>query len=272
VLLIGDELLSGKIRDENGHFLARVLRRRGIRLVEIRTVGDDIAAIGAALLELCARASLVFTSGGVGPTHDDRTLAAIAAALGRPLVRHPGMEAELRAHYGAGISEAALSMADVPQGTRMCAGPGWPVMALEVPRGPADDGPVSAPALDPALDPARIYILPGVPALLRSKIERLEEIDGELPHAPGWHLVELHTRLDESRLAPHLDAVVARHPGVDIGSYPRWTRSDDGRIRAHVRVTFEGPVADAAEVDAAREELAAALPADQILAEPPSEG
>jgi molybdenum cofactor synthesis domain-containing protein len=254
VLLIGDELLSGKIRDENAWFLARVLRRRGIRLVEIRTVGDEVAGIGTALLELCDRASIVFTSGGVGPTHDDRTLEAIAAATGRPLVRHPQMEAELRAHYGARASEAALSMADVPSGTRLCAGPGWPVMSLEV---------------TGARGPARIYILPGVPGLLRSKIEKLEELEGELPRAPGWHLTELYTALDESRLAPHLDAVVARHPGVDIGSYPRWTRADDGRITYHVRVTFEGPVAAASEVDTAREELAAALPEDQILAEPP---
>lgn len=249
VLLIGDELLSGKIRDENGHFLAQVLRRRGIRLVEIRTVGDEVAAIGAALLQLCARASIVFTSGGVGPTHDDRTLAAIAAATGRPLVRHPAMEAELRAHYGDRLNDAALSMADVPEGTRLCAGPGWPVMCLE-------EG------------AARIYILPGVPGLLRNKVERLEELAGELPLLAGWHLAQLHTALDESRLAPHLDAVVARHPGIDIGSYPRWTRADDGRIRYHVRVTFEGPTASAAEVEAARDELAAALPEDQLLADP----
>lgn len=253
VLLIGDELLSGKIRDENGHFLARVLRRRGIRLVEIRTVGDDVPGIGTALMELLARASLVFTSGGVGPTHDDRTLEAIAAATDRPLSRHPQMEAELRLHYGERLTDAALSMADMPEGTKLCAGPGWPVfrLDLEVPRA------------------SRIYILPGVPGLLRAKIERLEQLPGELPHAGGWHVVELLTSLDESRLASHLDAVVARHPGVDVGSYPRWSRQEDGRVSYHVRVTLEAPIVAAAEVERARDELREALGPEALLADVP---
>ena len=96
VLLIGDELLTGKVRDENGFALAQLLRRRGIRLVEICTIGDELDEIGAALLRLCRRADFVFTSGGVGPTHDDRTLAAIARATARPLVRTAEMEGQLR--------------------------------------------------------------------------------------------------------------------------------------------------------------------------------
>ncbi|MCA9701873.1 MAG: competence/damage-inducible protein A, partial [Myxococcales bacterium] len=96
VLLIGNELLSGKIRDENGWFLSQVCRRRGLELREIAVVPDEIETIGAALLRLLEQTPLVFTSGGVGPTHDDRTLEAIAAATGRPLRRHPEIEAELR--------------------------------------------------------------------------------------------------------------------------------------------------------------------------------
>jgi molybdenum cofactor synthesis domain-containing protein len=253
VLLIGDELLSGKIRDDNGYFLAQTMRRRGIALVEIRTVGDDIAGIGHALLQLVGKASIVFTSGGVGPTHDDRTLAAIAAATGRPLTRHAELEAQLRAHYGARINEAALRMADLPEGTQLRAGPGWPVMRLDV------DEPRSA----------RIYILPGVPGLLRAKVERLESLPDELPRGTGWHLEDLFTTLDESALARHLDAVVAGFPAVEVGSYPRWTRGEDGRVSYHVRVTLEGLAAAADQVAAARAALVAALPADQILAEAP---
>ncbi len=100
ILLIGNELLSGKIRDENGWFLSGVLRRRGIELVEIAVVPDDLARIGEALRRLLDRAGLVFTSGGVGPTHDDVTLAAIAAALERPLERNEEMAETLRAHSG----------------------------------------------------------------------------------------------------------------------------------------------------------------------------
>lgn len=253
VLLIGDELLSGKIRDENGHFLARLMRRRGIRLLEMAVVGDDIADIGRTLLRLCERADVVFTSGGVGPTHDDRTLEAIAACTGRPLTRNARMEEQLRRHYGERISDAALRMADLPRGTQLRAEEGWPVLRLD-------------------LGGSRVYILPGVPGLLRAKLEHLEELEGELPRGEGWHLALLHTTLDESKLAPHLDAVLgdSAFRDVEIGSYPRWERDGDGRIRYHVRVTFEAPVALAARVDAARAELAHRLGPDALCEPSPA--
>lgn len=252
VLLIGDELLSGKIRDENGWFLAKMLRRRGIALVEMRTVGDGLADIGRALLELLARAPLVFTSGGVGPTHDDRTLLAIAEATGRPLQRHAVIEAELRAYYGERLTPEALTMADLPEGTVLRAGPGWPALRLDL--------------QEP--QPSRVYILPGVPPLLRAKVERLEALPDELPRGQGWHLATLCTSVDESRLAAMLDAVLKQFAGVEIGSYPRWTRGDDGRVSHHVRITFEGPTGDAARVDAARDALRTALPPEAILPDP----
>lgn len=252
VLLIGDELLSGKIRDENGWFLAKMMRRRGIALVEVRTVSDGLDEIGRALLELLARVPLVFTSGGVGPTHDDRTLLAIARATGRPLRRHPVIEAELRAYYGARLTPEALTMADLPEGTELRAGPGWPALRLDL----------QAP------QPSRVYILPGVPPLLRAKVERLEALPDELPRGQGWHLATLCTTVDESRLAAMLEAVLEQHPGVEIGSYPRWTRGDDGHVSHHVRITFEGPTGDAARVDAARDSLRTALPPESILGDP----
>ncbi len=252
ILLIGDELLSGKIRDENGWFLAKMMRRRGIELVEVRTVGDDLEDIGRGLLELLARVPLVFTSGGVGPTHDDRTLLAIAQATGRPLQRHPQIESELRAYYGERLTPEALTMADLPEGTVLRAGPGWPALRLDL----------QAP------QPSRIYILPGVPPLLRAKVERLEALDDELPRGHGWHLTMVHTSIDESRLAGLLEHVLERFGGVEIGSYPRWTRGDDDRVHYHVRVTFEGPLPEAGRVDAAREALVAALPPEALLADP----
>jgi molybdenum cofactor synthesis domain-containing protein len=246
LLLIGDELLSGKIRDENGHHLAKTLRRLGIAFVEMAMVGDDAAAIGEALLRLGRRADLVFTSGGVGPTHDDITMESIAAATGRALVQHPEMAASLRKHYGENLTDAALSMADVPEGTTLRGSKGWPVLRLD---------------LDRAGDPVRstIYILPGVPSLFRAKLEHLENTEGELPRGEGWHLALLHTTLDESKLAPHLDALLAKHEGLEIGSYPRWARAEDGSVAYHVRITFEAPQEQAALADAARDELAATL-------------
>ncbi|MEM7159173.1 MAG: molybdopterin-binding protein [Myxococcota bacterium] len=252
ILLIGDELLSGKIRDENGWFLTKVLRRRGIALVETRMIGDGIDDIGRALLDLLKRAPLVFTSGGVGPTPDDRTLEAIAAATGRPLQRNAEIEAELRQHYGERLTEEGLTMADLPQGTVLRAGPGWPVLRLDLD--------------DPG--PSRIYILPGVPGLLRAKVERLEALPGELPQGEGWHLTMLHSTVDESSLAAKLESILERFPGVEIGSYPRWSRGEDGRVSYHVRITFEGPAADAERIDAARQALADDLPADAVIPAP----
>lgn len=249
VLLIGDELLSGKIRDENGHFLAQTMRRRGIALVEIRTVSDDQGDIGRGLLDLATRASILFTSGGVGPTHDDRTMAAIAAATGRALRRHDTMATQLREYYGEKLTEAALSMADLPEGTVLCAGPGWPAMRLDL--------------TEPSA--CRVYILPGVPALLRSKVSRLLSTPGELPSGEGWHLAEIHTTLEESQLAPLLDAVLAHHVGVEIGSYPRWSRGEDGRVVLDVRVTLEGPTALAQRVEAARTALRQSLPSGTLV-------
>lgn len=255
LLLIGDELLSGKIRDENGHFLAKTLRRLGIGFVEMAMVGDDPAAIGEALLRLCRRADLVFTSGGVGPTHDDITMESIAAATGRALVQHPEMAASLRKHYGERLTDAALSMADVPEGTVLRGDKGWPVLRLDLDR-PADP------------TPGRIYILPGVPSLFRAKLEHLEATDGELPRGEGWHLALLHSTLDESKLAPHLDALLEKYGApagpLEIGSYPRWARADDGSIDYHVRITFEAPQGSASVADQARDELAATLGADAL--------
>lgn len=255
LLLIGDELLSGKIRDENGHSLARTLRRLGIDFVEMALVGDEQAAIGEALLRLCGRADVVFTSGGVGPTHDDITMASIAAATGRPLRQHPQMAESLRKHYGDRLTDAALSMADVPEGTALCGSQGWPVLRLDLDRD-----------ADPAR--ARIYILPGVPSLFRAKLEHLEAAPDELPRGEGWHLALLHTTLDESKLAPHLDALLAKYGApagpLEIGSYPRWARGEDGSIDYHVRITFEAPRGEGSVADQARDELATTLGPDAL--------
>lgn len=254
VLLIGNELLSGKIRDENGWFLAKVCRRRGIELCEVRTVGDGIDDIGRGLTEVLARAPLVFTSGGVGPTHDDRTLEAIAKATGLPLERNPAVEVELRKHYGERLTDEALTMADLPRGTLLRAGPRWPILRLDVtqPR------------------PGRIYILPGVPPLLRAKVERLETLPDELPQGEGWHLVMVHSTVDESQIAATLDAILEGFPEVEIGSYPRWSRDTEGRVSYHVRLTLEGPTTATDRINAARDALLAALPPDSII--PPPEG
>ncbi len=247
VLLIGNELLSGKIRDQNGHNLAKMMRRRGIRLLEVCTVEDDLQAIGDALRRLLGRTPLVFTSGGVGPTHDDVTMEAVALALGRRVHRDAAMERVLRAHFGERLTPAALKMADLPEGTELTAEHGWPVMRLRL-----DEG-------------RRIYILPGIPQLCQAKIEALEAIPGELPDAGGWALELLHTALDEADLAAPLNQVVADYADVEIGSYPRWTPDEQGRLRCVVRVTFEAIGARRHLARDARDALARALGPGQVL-------
>jgi molybdopterin-biosynthesis enzyme MoeA-like protein len=138
-------------------------------------------------------------------------------------------------------------MADLPEGTELTAAHGWPVMRVD---------------LDAA---RRIYILPGIPELCLAKIEALEAIPGELPDAGGWALERLHTELDEADLAAPLNQVVADFPGVDIGSYPRWTRDDHGRLRCVVRVTFEATGAHRPLARAAHDALATALGPAAVL-------
>jgi molybdenum cofactor synthesis domain-containing protein len=253
VLLVGNELLTGKIRDENGYFLAGVLRRRGVSLVEMCTVPDDLDRIGEALIRLLKRAPTVFTSGGVGPTHDDVTLEAIARATGCPLEVDRELEELLRGHYGDDAPAEALAMANIPRGTRLRALPGWPVLRLD---------PDSARL---GIEPnARIYMLPGIPALLRAKIRALEALPGELPRSEGWTLRTLRTTMDESSLAGPLRELLSVHPTVEIGSYPRWVEDEEGRRQMEVKLTFESESSDSAE--AARDAMAAILGAEALLA------
>lgn len=262
ILLVGNELLTGKIRDENGWFLAGFLRRRGIELVEVATVRDDVDVIARALTRLWSLAPIVFTSGGVGPTHDDVTLEGVARAVERPLRRHPQMEAILRGHYGERSIETALRMADLPEGTELRAAHGWPVMRVPMP-GHAGWG-------DEPSTAGRIYVLPGIPALLRAKVEGLGALPDELPTSAGWRLETLTTDLDESHFAPHLDAVVAAFPTVEIGSYPRWDKDAEGRALMRVKVTFEGAGDAADDVPRARLALADRLGPAHVLPEAPT--
>src|SRR5690349_714001 len=131
LLVIGDEILSGRTQDRNVTQVATWLNLQGIRLAEVRIVADDEAAIVAAVNALRAANDYLFTTGGIGPTHDDITVDAIAAALGVPVVVHPRARAMLESYYASrgGVTEARLRMARVPEGAvlienRMSGAPG----------------------------------------------------------------------------------------------------------------------------------------------------
>jgi len=235
IVVIGNEILSAKVVDENGPFLARELRALGVELRRIETVPDEIPLIVDALKRCLASAKWVFTSGGIGPTHDDVTIAAIASAFGRRLVLDEITMKLLRARYGDKLNTARTRLAEVPEGARVEFHEGYlfPVISLE-----------------------NVTILPGVPSLLREGFTRIRD---RFRVAPIFSRA-LYFTLGEGALAEHLDATVARFPSVAIGSYPRFDDADH-----RVKVTFDGRAET--EVRSALEFLRARVPPASIIRE-----
>jgi molybdenum cofactor synthesis domain-containing protein len=216
-LVVGNEILSGKIREANIYELARLLRSLGVLLDRVAVIRDDLEIVAREVEELARSHDHVFTSGGVGVTHDDLTIAAIARAFSVPVVRDPDLEALIRRHFGANLHENHLALADVPRGTRQLYGERspWPLALKE-----------------------NVFILPGVPEVFRMKLEIVRKHLGD-PGAPYLSRA-VYTRMDEAMLKPLLDRVVARHPEVEVGSYPRWADP-----RYQTKITFDSQDAEA---------------------------
>jgi molybdenum cofactor synthesis domain-containing protein len=237
VVIIGDEILSGKFTEENARFLIGAFQDLGVELRRIAVIPDDVAEIAETVPDFARRFDHVFTSGGVGPTHDDLTMAGIARGFGTDVVREPELEAKVRGYWGERLAEPNLRLADVPRGAVLVYGKDtvWPVVSYR-----------------------NVYILPGVPALFRRKFL---DISDRFRSAPAT-VARLYCMADEGELAPHLDAVVAAHPAVKLGSYPRFDEQD-----FRVLVTLEGR--DAAAVAAAQDALAERLGARVVRREAP---
>src|SRR5436190_2440781 len=133
IIVIGNEILSGKTRDENSPYLARELRDLGVDVRKISVIPDELSIITNEVRQFSSAYAHVFTTGGVGPTHDDLTMEGIAAAFGRRISRHPELEASLRHFYSADLVDGNLRMADIPEGARLVGGKGmwFPVVAVE---------------------------------------------------------------------------------------------------------------------------------------------
>jgi molybdenum cofactor synthesis domain-containing protein len=217
ILIIGSEVLSGKVTDENSPYLVRELRELGVEVRRIVTIPDEPPVIVDAIRHLVRAHDLVFTTGGVGPTHDDVTIAAIAQAFGRRLVRHPHLEAMLRQHYGAEITPAQLRMAEVPGGSRLLGGEAChlPIVACE-----------------------NVFIFPGVPETVRRKFARIRETFREAPYV----VRRIYLRCDEGEIAADLCDAVDRFSAVQIGSYPILHNTDH-----NVLVTLESKQAKEVE-------------------------
>ena len=228
LLIIGDEILSGRIQDRNVAPIALWLNIQGIRLSEVRVVPDDLGRIGEAVNALRAANDYLFTTGGIGPTHDDITVDAIAAALGVGVVVHPAARAGLERYYETrgGLTEARLRMARVPDGAELI------------------DNPVSGA---PGIRIGNIFILAGVPHIAAAMLEAL---NGKLEGGRPLLSRTIGCRVPESEVADMLAETERRHPGTQIGSYPFFR---EGRVGANfvVRATDEAVLA-ACEADLVR--------------------
>jgi len=234
VLLIGNEILSGKIEDQNLGPLARLLRELGLRLSRVLVVPDDLDVIADEVRALSRAHDWVFTSGGVGPTHDDVTIEAVAKAFGVEVVTAPEMEAMLRAHYKERVTDGHLRMALVPKGA-----------TLEV----------TSDVRWPTVRMANVWCLPGVPEVFRMKLAVVRE---RIAPAERFLSLAVYTNMDEGELKPLLDRVVADYPDVEVGSYPKWHDPTYS-----TKITFDGR--DALRVTAARDAFVATLPPGEPL-------
>ena len=196
ILIIGNEILSGKVVDTNSPFLTRELRSLGVTVRRILTIPDDVDEIAAAVREFRTGYDLVFTSGGVGPTHDDVTIEGVARGLGRKVIRHPAIEGKIREYFKDNINEARLKMAEVPEGTELIV-----------------DGRLGFPTIKCE----NLYILPGIPEILEQKFQALRERFAASPYI----LRVVYTRDGEGTIAEHLNATVAAFPELLLGSYPK---------------------------------------------------
>ena len=196
ILLIGDEILSADVREANLHLMLSSLSRIGYQAGEVRIVRDEIDEIASAFRALRRRYDYVFSAGGIGPTHDDKTLQAVAAAFDTPVATHPEMLAFLKERYGDPLSPMVARMADLPEETEVlgCAEGRWPLIRWN-----------------------NVFILPGLPRALADKMERIVTL---LPPLDRSWSSALYLSEDESVFADWLGEMQSRHPEVSIGSYP----------------------------------------------------
>lgn len=220
ILIIGDEILSGEIRDENGPYLLKVLNDAGVRVERIVVVPDRREEIVQELRHLRAVADAVVVSGGLGPTHDDVTRPAVAESVGVELEPNAEAVERVRGFYADRATDAELAMADMPRGAALVNGRRTPTFGFRI---------------------AGVYALPGVPYLFRDIAERLPE---EFETKP-LHKRELASRRREGEIAPHLAKVQGECPDVAIGSYPVYEKGS-WHVRVVLRATDEARLAEVA--------------------------
>jgi molybdenum cofactor synthesis domain-containing protein len=233
IIVIGNEILSGKVIDTNSPFLTRELRALGVTVRRIVTIPDELDLIAAAVAEFHADYDLVFTSGGVGPTHDDVTMEGVARGLRRKVIRHPAIEGRIRDYFKDQINEARLKMSEVPEGSELIV-----------------DGRLGFPTIKCE----NLYILPGIPEILEQKFNALRDRFAASP----YFLRVVYTSEGEGGIAEHLNATLAAFPALLLGSYPKI-----GDPEYAVKLTLESKDRD--YVERALAHLLSLLPADAVV-------
>jgi len=233
IILIGNEILSGKTRDENAAYLCRELRALGVDVRRIVVIPDEVGVIAEEVAAFTKAFDVVFTSGGVGPTHDDVTIEGVARAMGVPVVRHPELVGLLERHYRDRLTDAALRMAEIPEGADLVTGDSlrFPTIVMR-----------------------NVYVLPGVPEIFRRKFDALRERFRDQP----IHLRNVFVRIGEGALAAYLNELLEVYPRLQLGSYPEFSNPE-----YQVKVTLESR--DRGYLEQALGELLARLPPDAVV-------
>jgi FAD synthetase len=232
IVIIGNEVLSGKTRDTNSHFFCTELRQLGVEVQKISTIQDDVEIIGKEVATFSDRFDYVFTSGGVGPTHDDVTIEGVAHGLGVKVVRHPDIEGRMRQRLGDQVNEARLRMANVPEGATLL----------------ATEAPFAA-----IVKIRNIYIFPGIPRILEERFHAIKERFRDTP----YYLKNVYVRYGEGVIASILNELLVNFPNLMLGSYPVLELPD-----YKVKVTLESK--DANYLEQALRAFIASLPADAV--------
>jgi molybdenum cofactor synthesis domain-containing protein len=209
IILVGNELLSGKTADANAAYLCRELRQLGVDVRRICVIPDEVEVIAADVASQSRQLDVVFTSGGVGPTHDDVTIEGVARALEVPVVQHPALVTLLQEVYTTELNEARLKMAEVPEGAQLIHAGGL---------------------LFPVVMAGNVYILPGVPEIFREKFAAIRDRFRDEP----IHLTSVFVRMSEGTLADFLNELLRGYPKLLLGSYPEFSNPE-----YKVKVTLE---------------------------------
>ena len=221
MLVIGDEILSGRTRDANTQVLAQMLGEVGVQLREARAISDDENEIVAAVNALRGRYDYVFTSGGIGPTHDDITAEAVGKAFGAPTGIRDDARKLLEDHYGDDINDARLRMARIPEGASLIRNP---------------------VSIAPGFRLENVFVMAGVPKIFAAM---LDDVHGQIGGGAKMHEVSLVVPVPEGQISAPLAQVAAVHPDVSIGSYPRMSSVGKFVVTVVARSTDEAALAAA---------------------------